>query len=168
MKPILASIILVSAISCEKKGGSSIDWFAARKSYNYKMVDRVANPGIENFLIESTEARDRLNTTEPDQDLINIGDTVRTSIAAARQALPSSDVDEFLSIDDAAALLIPNVLSLKLNSETSYPDNGRSVSDDYYDRFLEVVFAATVADGIEQSFSGSEDFPFIDALETSP
>ncbi len=168
MRQITAILGLLMLMSCENNsGGSSIDWFAARKGYEYTMVDRVANPGVEVFLIESSEARDRLNSTDPDQDLVNIGDSVRSSISAARLALPPAYSDDFLSVDDAAALLIPNVLSLKLDAPAASPGNGRLLSDDYFDRFLETVFGTAITDGIEQSFNGSDEFPFIQYLETS-
>jgi hypothetical protein len=164
---LLTAIIL---LGCGKDEDGEIDWFAAVRNVNFRQVDRIGFPGLDNFLVADATIRQELNQQGPDNDIASARESVRARVEAIRLEFStiSSGASPLLaesSADDVAAASIPNVLTIDL-AASAEKAGGRQLEDDVYDRLLRLVFDRAFTDGIANSINFNSAFPFVPLATT--
>ena len=137
---------IVLEIPSADLGGPNIGVWA-RTMLQHHQVDRMGRPAINTALIPSAK-KDAFNLGEPDRDLQDFGDDVRTSIESL-----SGDPAHAASL---TSILLPDLLTFDTSSGDGFL-NGRQLSDDVIDAELDLLTKGAVSgDGVD-----TNDIPFL-------
>ena len=176
----ISSIVIELPITALTKAASSNTgtikaWFSTSRGGS--QVDRMAIPDNMNFLMPP-EQKDAFNRGEPANDAANFRAIARTRIEHWRAGVdavlgpqhggPRGD----LTPEQAAAALVPDVLTIDFSKPVQFP-NGRRLQDDESDIELGVLLNRGGAAGMSDAVDGPDkpfltSFPYLAPPDTSP
>lgn len=116
-------------------------------------VDRFGHPGQINTYIPSEE-KAAYNAAQPADDRSRYQGT----IAHALEQVGHYPPDQARSL---AASMLPDILRYDYTQPASYPNNGRSLTDDVFDLAFSTLTNQQISDGVGPHSDLSQEFPYL-------